>query len=187
RSALRHTSKHPGQRAACVVHEDLEVARVLDEPGCVLRIRNVGLECLPARLRSHGVRFLASRVVADDDLGAGPRELECDRTSDPARAAGDERTPSGERAAVRHRFSGLQQAKRCSSSTRGKCAAFCAAQAEAMASSTLSSAARLLTGIALTLLSIRFTRPDRTLPGPISTNVRTPSRTSSEAACVNRT
>ena len=47
-------------------------------------------------------------------------------------------------------------------------------------SSSWSSVARLLTGIAFTLRSMRLTRPESTLPGPTSTNVRTPSRTSSD-------
>src|SRR5581483_11895060 len=58
--------------------------------------------------------------------------------------------------------------------------------ARAIASSIFSSALRLLTGIALTLRSIRFTSPESTLPGPISTNVRAPSLTSALAACVKR-
>ncbi len=45
----------------------------------------------------------------------------------------------------------------------------------------------LLTETALTLRSIRFTRPVSTLPGPTSTKVRTPPRMSSDADCVKRT
>ena len=80
----------------------------------------------------------------------------------PARAAGDERELALERAEARRR----------------------ARRALLRASP---GAARLLTGIAFTLRSIRLTRPERTLPGPTSTNVRTPSRTSSRAAWVKRT
>jgi hypothetical protein len=47
--------------------------------------------------------------------------------------------------------------------------------------------ARLLTEIAFTLLSMRLTRPESTLPGPTSTKVCTPSRISSVADCVKRT
>ena len=45
----------------------------------------------------------------------------------------------------------------------------------------------LLTETALTLRSIRLTSPERTLLGPTSTKVRTPSRISSVADCVKRT
>ena len=44
-----------------------------------------------------------------------------------------------------------------------------------------------MTEIAFTPLSIRFTRPESTSPGPTSTNVWTPPRISSVAACVNFT
>ena len=55
------------------------------------------------------------------------------------------------------------------------------------ASRAFSRLARSLTEIALTLLSIRLTRPESTFPGPTSTNVVTPPWTSSRAACVNLT
>ena len=47
--------------------------------------------------------------------------------------------------------------------------------------------ARSLTGIARTPLSIRLISPESTFPGPTSTNVVTPSWTSSRAAWVNFT
>ena len=52
---------------------------------------------------------------------------------------------------------------------------------------SFSSEARSLTGIAFTLRSILFSRPERTLPGPTSTKTFTPWRISSRAACVNLT
>src|ERR671935_4289 len=61
------------------------------------------------------------------------------------------------------------------------------AQAEASVSSSLSIASGESTEIVFTLRSIRFTSPDSTLPGPISTNVFAPSFINDCAACVKRT
>src|SRR5438874_1968469 len=58
------------------------------------------------------------------------------------------------------------------------------AHASDRSSGSRSSASTLFTETVLTLLSIRLTSPERTLPGPTSTKVRTPSRTSSVADCV---
>src|SRR5439155_18618644 len=131
------------------------------EPRRLFRVGHVGLDGPAADLGGDLLGFLGTGAVADDDLRSCPRELHCDRAPDPARAAGDEREPPVERAELAH--------------------------APVAASSIFSSVARLLTEIALTLRSMRLTRPERTLPGPTSTNVRVPSLISSEAACVNRT
>ena len=45
----------------------------------------------------------------------------------------------------------------------------------------------MFTDIVFTLRSMRLTSPERTFPGPTSTNVVAPLRTSSVAAWVNRT
>jgi hypothetical protein len=98
----------------------------------------------PADLRSDFFRLIAAGAVADYDLSARGGQLEGDRTADTSRGSGDERKLAVEpgESIVRHR------------------------QRVASASSTRSSAARLFTGIAFTLLSMRLTSPDRTLPGP---------------------
>src|SRR5207248_8754866 len=113
-----------------------------------------------ADLRRHRLRLLGAGPVADDHLRARAREFDRDRTPDPARRAGDEGDAPFQRAEITHALDS--------------------------ASSIFSSAARLFTEIAFTLRSIRLTSPESTLPGPTSTNVRVPSRTSSVAACVNR-
>ena len=77
---------HPREQAvtgqAGVVDEDVEVAGRLDEGLRGLGVRDVGLDGAAADLRGDGLRLLAPRAVADDDLGAGAPELECDRAPD---------------------------------------------------------------------------------------------------------
>src|SRR5207248_4636111 len=163
--------RHPRDQAVTgesgVVDQDVELARLLDQPGGLRGVGDVRLDRPPADLLRQSLGLVGPAPVADDDLRTGPRELRGDRAADPARGAGDERELAFERA------------------ERPRTGAAC--HAVAIDSSIFSSEARSLTEIAFTLRSIRLTRPDRTFPGPTSTNVRTPSRTNSEAACVNRT
>src|SRR5581483_11822478 len=83
--------EQPVAREAGVVDEDVEVARFLDEPGRLLRARDVGLDGAAADPARQLLRLLASGAVADDDARAGARELLGDRAADPLRGARDER------------------------------------------------------------------------------------------------
>src|SRR5262249_43238002 len=114
-----------------------------------------------ADCRRNRLGLVRAGPVPDDDLRPGTGKLLGDRPTDPARPSGDECHAALERAEVAHVVES--------------------------SSSIFSSALRLLIGIALTLRSIRFPSPLRTLPGPISTKVLAPSLISSDAACVNRT
>src|SRR5688572_1016507 len=157
---VAHPCEDAVPRQPGVVDEDVEVAGRLDERLRGLRVADVTPDRAAADLRGDGLGLLAARPVADDDLGSGAAELERDRAADPARAAGHERDLP------------LQ---------RGE------AHLVASDSLTFSRLARSLTENVRTPRSMRLTRPESTLPGPISTNVDTPSFTSSPAACVNRT
>src|SRR5262249_49738518 len=145
---------HPRQQAvagdARVVDKDVEVTCLLDEPCGFLRTRDVGLDRAALARARQCPRPFGSAAVADDARGPGARELRCDRASDPLGGAGDE----GAFPLQRGEAHGL------SASSSGSC----------------SSASMLFTETALTLRSIRLTRPVSTLPGPTSTKVRTPSR-----------
>src|SRR5262249_55091973 len=136
-------------------------AGLLDEPGRFLGARDVGLDGAAFDLRRERLRFLGARAVADDDVGAGASQLLRDRAADSLGCAGDEGALALERGEG-HGFS-------------------------ASSSGSRSSASMLLTEMALALRSMRLTRPESTLPGPTSTNVRTPPRMSSDADCVKRT
>src|SRR5206468_6169491 len=135
---------------------------LLDESTCLVTIRDVGVNGPRARFPRHLRGLVLPRAVAERDVRARPRELEHDRASNSTRAAGDERLLPLEGAELCHYL------------------------AESV-SSSLSRAAGVLTEIVLTLRSIRLTSPERTLPGPTSTNVCTPSLASACAACVKRT
>src|SRR5581483_3397546 len=156
---VRHPGEQPVARDARVVDEDVELARLLHERPRRAGIGHVGLDGAAADGGGGRLGLLAPAAVAEDDAGAGAAQLQRDRLPDPPRRSGDEGRPPLERA-ERH---------------------------EASDSSTRSRLARSLTEIARTDRSIRLTSPERTLPGPTSTNVVTPSRTSSRAACVNFT
>src|SRR4029077_6896923 len=140
-----------------------EVPGLLDQPGRLRRVADVGLHGTTADLLGQRSRLLGAAPVADDDLRPGARELHRDRAPDPARGAGDERELSLQRSETGKRT-----------------------HADASCSLIFSSVGRSLTETALTLRSIRFSRPERTFPGPTSTNVRAPSLISSDAACVKR-
>src|SRR5207248_6244453 len=114
-----------------------------------------------ADLGGESLSLVLARAIPDHDRCARLRELDGDRAADPPRRAGDERVLPFQRSEAH--------------------------DSAASTSCSSSSAARLFTETAFTLRSMRLTRPERTLPGPTSTNVRTPSRMSSLAACVNRT
>src|SRR5262249_41577632 len=148
---------------AGIVDEHVQIARLLDETRGVIRARHVCLNGKATRLLRDCIDLVLTRAVTEDDLRASAGQLDGDRPPDSARRARDEAALSRQRA------------------DRRLC------HAEASVSSSPSSAATLLTGIALTVLSMRRTRPESTFPGPTSTNVRTPSRTSALAACVKRT
>src|SRR5712692_9733685 len=160
---VRHPRDQPVPRQARVVDEDVQVAGFLDQACRLVRVGDVGLDCAAADLRGEGLRLVRARAVADDDLCACSCQLGRDRAADPARGAGDERELALQRAELTHRY--------------------------VVESNSLifSSEVRSLTEIAFTLRSIRLTRPESTLLGPTSTKVRTPSLTSSDAACVKRT
>src|SRR5205823_12431570 len=113
---------------------------------------DVRLHCARAELGRERLGLVLTRAKSEDDLRASLREVGRDGAPDSARGPGDERPLALQR---------------------------CEAHVSASVSCSLSSAARLFTETALTLRSIRFTRPERTLPGPTSTNVFTPSRISS--------
>ena len=192
----------PGQ--ARVVDQDVEVARLLDEPGGLLGIGDVGLDRAPADLRGQRLRLLGAAAIADDDRRARARQLRRDRTADPPRCAGDERqpplqraeapasligsTPEGFRGRDRHGGRGLEPLLKCECrwgrGLAGETGCFPRASeakpsdghAVCRRSLSFSTEARSLTGIVFTLRSIRFISPESTLPGPTSTNVFTPSR-----------
>ena len=114
-----------------------------------------------AQLRRERARLVGdTRAVAHDDLGARAGELPDDRLADALRASGDKRPLP------------LRGSRRVSSQARWRPA---------------SSDFRSFTEIARTELSILFSKPPRTLPGPTSTNVVTPCPISSVAAWVKRT
>src|SRR5262249_15564908 len=159
---VRHTRDQAVTRDACVVDEDVDLARLLDERARGFRIRDIGLHCPAADLGGDLLRFLPSASVSEDDRGAATAELERDRPTDSSGASGDERDLAGERAALRRH----QPASDLSTSSR---------------------LARSFTEIARTERSIRLIKPESTLPGPTSTNVVTPSRINSRAAWVNLT
>src|SRR5581483_4282029 len=160
---VRHSHQQAVARQAGVVDEDVEVARLVDEPRRLLADRDVSQDGTATDLGRERLGLVRAAAVADDDVGARRRQLRRNGAADPARGAGDESELAVEPAetAIRH--------------------------AEASSSLIFSSDRRSLTGIAFTLRSIRFSRPESTFPGPTSTNVRTPSLASSDAACVNRT
>src|SRR5262249_5922490 len=121
---------------------------------------DVRLHRASADLLRERLGLVLARAVADHDGSAGGGELLRDRTADPSRRSRDKRRLS---------FQGGE------------------AHDSASDSCNFSSWARLLTEIAFAPLSMRFTRPESTLPGPTSTKVFTPFCMSSRAACVKRT
>ena len=103
---VRHPRQKPVACDAGVVHEDVDVARLLDEAlassasdtsACTARapISDATPSASSAPDRSRGRRR------------AGAGQLGSDRLADPARAACDERRPAFERAELRHRLDGL--------------------------------------------------------------------------------
>jgi hypothetical protein len=168
---------------AGVVDEDVEIAGFLDKSRGLLGVADIGLEGSPPDLRGDRLGLVGAGAEADDDLRAASREFDRDRAPDPTRSAGDERELALER--TERPRSGAGKA---GTSAPGRLRrAYAAWHRQAIASSIRSSELRSLTEIAFTLRSMRLTSPERTLPGPTSTNVRTPSLTRPEAACVNRT
>src|SRR5262249_40347708 len=132
-----------------------------DEPRCVLRVRDVGLDRAAADHFRELLRVLCAGAVPDNHFCAATRKLLGNRAADALRRAGDEGALAVE---------------------RGEAHAW-----EESSSGSRSSESRLLIETVWTLRSIRFTRPERTLPGPTSTNVLTPARISSVADWVKRT
>src|SRR5262249_36896664 len=125
---------------ARVVDEDVEVAGLLDETRRLFGARNVGLHGASVDLARQCVRLLGAGAVAHHDLGPAAGELLRDRAADSFRRARDEGSLALERA----------EGHGDSESSSG----------------SRSSASMLLTETALTLRSIRLTRPVSTLPGP---------------------
>jgi hypothetical protein len=100
---VRHPGEEPVASQPRVVDEDVEVARLVDEPLRLLRVRHVGLNRPASALACDLLGFLGSAVVADDDARAGARELEGDGAADSARSTGDECGLAVERRELRQR------------------------------------------------------------------------------------
>src|SRR5205823_1151064 len=133
---VRHARQQPVTRDARIVDEHVQLAGLLNETSRVVRIGHVCLDGSPTDLVGDLAGLVLTRPVADDHLGARPCELDGYRPPDSPRRAGDEGALSLQRAepGVRH--------------------------ADASVSSSLSRAARLSTGIAFTLRSMRLTKPE---------------------------
>ena len=158
---VRHAHEEAVARHPGVVHEDVEVARLLDERASRLRVGDVGLHRPASDLGRERLGLVRSSAIREDDRRASRRELGRDRAPDAPGCARDEGGSALERAErLRHRASASCARSRLSSE---------------------------FTDIVLTPRSIRLTRPESTFPGPTSTNVVAPLRMSSVAACVNRT
>ena len=140
-----HPRKQAVTRQAGVVDEDVDVARPPRRAAPPARAtrRRPALRGAPSSDAS-AFGLVGAGAVAEDHRGARRRELTRDRGPDAARCPGDERRLARERA---------ERASQPSSWT----AAF--------------SDWRSLTGIARTELSILFSKPLSTFPGPTSTNV----------------
>jgi hypothetical protein len=86
---------------AGVVHEDVEVAGLLDQPPSLLGVGDVGLDCAAARFLRDRLRLVRTGAVADDYLRPAAGQLERDRPSDSTRPSGDERRLAFQRAELR--------------------------------------------------------------------------------------
>ena len=81
-----HAREQPVAGQAGVVDEDVDVARLLDQPLRLLGRGHVGLDGPAADLLGERLRLVGARPVADHDVRAGARELAGDRRADPLRA-----------------------------------------------------------------------------------------------------
>jgi hypothetical protein len=81
---VRHAREQAVARQPRVVDENVELARVLDEPARVLGVGDVGLDGPAADRLGDRLGLLGARAIADDDGRARAAELLRDRAADPA-------------------------------------------------------------------------------------------------------